>query len=427
MSYPHAEHPLELRPLQDQQSSAATVPLLKDMEESSSSPPQSQLLQGPHSRRFPSSLLNYIPTGQRGRRLSYVLLGVIIMLGWIGLILAFARVESKSEKVNLEGDGRVYRGRNYSSEDEIWMLQGALRKLNSEDRTLTVQWSASQYFANNDTHMPLILSPDYYPGGVNMYRDVQAVIDKHLTYYDPRNTAGYIYYQLDNATAYPIGNVGLRTWDSFDTDIDLTDVDGASVWRQPMRGYPFDQWKGDIVIASNNVENSIIDFNDPYHYALSFDGISLEDSLLNWRISAKSNCTCRSDDSVENCDLRIRFKIRRPTLVKFTVIAVVIVNWLSTLAIFFLTGETLLLRRMRVVNDTDMLGVLFASLFALPGVRSLLPDAPPFGCTIDLVGILPNVIIISLCAFIWACMKLNANFNGENDDKAKKKASKDDA
>ena len=70
-------------------------------------------------------------------------------------------------------------------------------------------------------------------------------------------------------------------------------------------GYPFDQWKGDIVIASvgadfhctaralknthqNNVENSIIDFNDPYHYALSFDGISLEDSLL--YVEAKSTC-----------------------------------------------------------------------------------------------------------------------------------------
>ena len=49
----------------------------------------------------------------------------------------------------------------------------------------------------------------------------------------------------------------------------------------------------------------------------------------------------------------------------------VIVNWLSTLAILFLTGETLLLRRMRVVNDTDILGVLFASLFALPGMRRL--------------------------------------------------------
>ncbi|KAL1679610.1 hypothetical protein EV122DRAFT_209481 [Schizophyllum commune] len=443
MSYPHAECPVELHPLHDQQSSAATVPLMKDMEESSPSPPQSQLLQSPHSRRFPSTLLDYIPTGQRGRRLSYVLLGVIIMLGWIGLILAFAHVESRSEKVNLEMDSKKYRGRVNSSEDEIWMLKGALRRLDSDAQTLTVQWSASRYFSENGTSIPLILSEEYYPEGVNMYRDIQAVIDWDLVN-NTDNVYGYVFYKLDNASAYPIGNVGVREGDSFDTDVDLTDLEGASVWRQPMRGYPFDQWNGSIIIASvrshsdlatirdlmypqNNIGASLSYSNRTDLLALSFDGIYLEDSILNWRIKAESTCTCRDTDSFEYCDLHINFNVRRPTIVKFTVIAVVIVNWLSTLAIFFLTGETLLLRRMRVVNDTDILGVLFASLFALPGVRSLLPDAPPFGCTIDLVGILPNVIIISLCTFIWACMKLNANFNGENDDKAKKKASKDDA
>ncbi|KAI5888308.1 uncharacterized protein SCHCODRAFT_02601887 [Schizophyllum commune H4-8] len=436
MSYPHDEYPVELRPLPDQQPSAATVPLMKDMAESSTSPRRLSNQPGPLSNQYTSRLVKYVPESRRARRLVYILLGIAVILFWIGMILAFARFESKSERTNLEGDAQKYRGRGNSSEDEIWLLQGALRKLNSEDRTLTVQWSAAQYFANNNSQIPLILSQDDYPAGVNMYRDIQAVIDETLTNDSVYNPNGYIFYQLDNATAYPIGNVGLREWDSFDTDIDLTDVEGASVWRQPMRGYPFDQWTGSIVIAScsllkylyqNNVWYSIAEFNDTQHYALSFDGISLDDSLLNWRIHATSDCTCRNDDNYEHCDLHIDFSVRRPTIVKFTVIAVVIVNWLSTLVIFFLTGETLLLRRMRIVNSTDILSVLFAALFALPGVRSLLPDAPPFGCTIDLVGILPNVIIISLCTFCWACMKMNGQFNGENDTKVQETPSERDA
>lgn len=44
-----------------------------------------------------------------------------------------------------------------------------------------------------------------------------------------------------------------------------------------------------------------------------------------------------------------------------------------------------------------MLGVSFTALFALPTIRSTLPGVPEFGALIDLLGIIPNVIIISLC------------------------------
>ena len=69
------------------------------------------------------------------------------------MILAFAHVESRSEKVNLEMDSKKYRGRVNSSEDEIvsckviarlttltlsqWMLKGALRRLDSDAQTLS--------------------------------------------------------------------------------------------------------------------------------------------------------------------------------------------------------------------------------------------------------------------------------------------------
>ena len=65
--------------------------------------------------------------------------------------------------------------------------------------------------------------------------DSQAVIDWDLVN-NTDNVDDYFFYKLDNASAYPIGNVGVREGDSFDTDVDLTDLEGASVWRQPMRG-----------------------------------------------------------------------------------------------------------------------------------------------------------------------------------------------
>ena len=116
--------------------------------------------------------------------------------------------------------------------------------------------------------------------------------------------------------------------------------------------------------------------------------------------------------------------------------AVLVVNWLSTIVIFLLTGEALLLRRLHIVDGTDILGVLFAALFALPGVSVLLgttvarllidfSTSGAFAATgrpairqhdrcvriallaharahlwpPDLVGILPNVIIISCVSF----------------------------
>jgi hypothetical protein len=42
----------------------------------------------------------------------------------------------------------------------------------------------------------------------------------------------------------------------------------------------------------------------------------------------------------------------------------------------------------------------------LPSVRAILPGAPDFGALIDLVGIIPNVIIISICTTIFAVQKL---------------------
>ena len=70
---------------------------------------------------------------------------------------------------------------------------------------------------------------------------------------------------------------------------------------------------------------------------------------------------------------------------------------LITLSICILTGEAIILERMYILSGSDILSICLTSLFALPSVRSVLPGAPPFGCLIDMVGILPNVILISIC------------------------------
>jgi hypothetical protein len=69
----------------------------------------------------------------------------------------------------------------------------------------------------------------------------------------------------------------------------------------------------------------------------------------------------------------------RPALVQFTAVLSIVVNWTSTFIIFVLTSEVLLMRRGFMMSGTDLLGVTFTSLFALPSIRLLLPGAPEFG------------------------------------------------
>lgn len=83
-----------------------------------------------------------------------------------------------------------------------------------------------------------------------------------------------------------------------------------------------------------------------------------------------------------------------------------IVNWLTTIGIFFLTAEAVIMRRYYIISDTDLLGVAVTGIFALPGLRAILPGAPDFGAIIDLIGILPNVIIVSLCTVTIAVSKV---------------------
>lgn len=73
---------------------------------------------------------------------------------------------------------------------------------------------------------------------------------------------------LDNVTAPLLGTIGSRAWftysfefhteifmqahkwDSVDTDIDMAAREGAEIWTQPLFGYPWDVWTGEIVLTT---------------------------------------------------------------------------------------------------------------------------------------------------------------------------------
>ncbi|CAG7847409.1 SubName: Full=Uncharacterized protein {ECO:0000313/EMBL:CCA68168.1} [Serendipita indica DSM 11827] len=71
------------------------------------------------------------------------------------------------------------------------------------------------------------------------------------------------------------------------------------------------------------------------------------------------------------------------------------------------------MRRGKMLNGTDSLGVCFTALFELPTIRALLPGAPDYGCTLDLVGVLPATLLVTLCAVAVAVAKLSKRCKDE--------------
>lgn len=279
---------------------------------------------------------------------------------------------------------------------------------------------------------------------LEIYRDILTKIYvDNATAADP-NAARSHWYRIDNSSAPHVAVIGVHLWDSFSTDISLQQAgDSADIWTQPLVAYPWDQWEGSTVFVANEIrppqtddskEQNIKAQNVTGGHVLPLVGARLVDTALNWRFNLTFENPCpQASSEVQSyftqvgeqaqywmpehndaldivtvpCHLSIKITASRPPLVKFAVMMSLVVNWTSTFFIFVLTCEALIMRRGFIVSGTDILGVTFTALFALPSVRLLLPGAPEFGCLIDLVGIIPNVIIISLCICAIAVTKLN--------------------
>ncbi|KAG8846429.1 hypothetical protein FRB91_000824 [Serendipita sp. 411] len=363
-------------------------------------------------------------------RLLYCGIGLVLLVVWIGVMLSLVGAEVTYEKKNLQGSVRT---NNYggSALDYI-MLKGSLVNFDVDKRTLAVSWSGL-YGPNNSTD-PVEFADSAnpaspkFPDGIEIYRDVSSVLYNATYFDDVENVTSSVWaYQVDNRTAKHIGVIGVHSWDSFDTDIQFTQRYARNAWLQPLLGYPFDQWHGEIVFVANNVFVSKF-FNLNSSGVMEIGGIQLADSTLNWRFSFEFTNTCSGDDpnaiidytNITSlppfCHTKIEFDGSRPPLLIFCAVAAVVVNWTCALFIFILTCEAIIMRRSYMLEGTDILSMCFTALFALPTIRSLLPGAPSYGAIIDLVGILPCTLIVALCAVCVAVAKLNKRHKPQKEE-----------
>ncbi|KAL1701434.1 hypothetical protein EV121DRAFT_282662 [Schizophyllum commune] len=381
-----------------------------------------------HVRRYSRQWMSLSWNNQvkrRGKwpRIVYTVAGVVIIALWVVAVLVFAQHETRTQEKNLTEDVARLKSIAIGDIGDALVLKGVLRGFDVDHRVLTVQWSVVYLDEDKTTFHDLgTSSSNTYE--FNIYRDVKAIPDDEATEFFEDQTT---YYRVDNSTANRIATVGVHPWDSFDTDIDMAQAVDNDVWKQPVFGYPWDVWHGSLAIVSTVAEFDRL-YNTTGLGVFSLNAVSMKDSLLNWKIMPRSWTPCTEVNST-SCELYIDFEASRPGIVIFCVIVVVVVNCtcpiflphilsltlssllagICTLAIFLVTGEVILLKRRHILAGTDMLSVCFSALFALPTVRSLLPGAPgDFGAVIDFVGILPNVIIISLCTTVFACAKLRS-------------------
>ncbi|KIM32283.1 hypothetical protein M408DRAFT_326900 [Serendipita vermifera MAFF 305830] len=346
----------------------------------------------------------------RWPRVAYVLLGLVLICVWIGVMLNFANEEVKFERNNLEGSSS--RGDSRRDIGQT-VIKGTLRQFDPYQRSLTVMWSIAYLDADNKTLLDYGRSKDD-TFHFNLYRDVKAVPEERNTTVTDIDLTDV--YRVDNITEIPIAVLGAHPWDSVTTSIDFTQAVAENAWEQPLFGYPFDTWVGQIVFAMTDRDFAKqAGLNNSFIIGIA-DAV-LADSTFNWRITASTNDTCSLPEADAGCELHIDFAGKRPALVIFAAMVALIVNWLITVAIFLVTGEAVVMHRVHILKETDILGVCLTALFALPSVRSILPGAPDFGCIIDLIGIIPNIIIISLCTTAVAVSKLRMRRSrAEKDD-----------
>ncbi|KAG8832307.1 hypothetical protein FRC20_007928, partial [Serendipita sp. 405] len=264
-------------------------------------------------------------------RIVYCGIGLVFIVVWIGIMLSLVDQEMKHEAKNTEGKSR--RNSLDISDEESFAesvrinpglfsaqfaltspkisLQGSIVNFNIEKRALTVSWSG--LYSPNTTVQPVPLgnSSDLdrslvFPDGIEIYRDISAT-PYHYTWIDTDDPTGnmtydWISYETDNKTAVPIGVIGAHTWDSFETDITFTQKLSKNAWRQPLLGYPFDQWEGKIVFVANDREIGNIS-NHTRGAVFGLSRVRLTDSTLNWRFDYDYEDACAGNSSVNWSDI----------------------------------------------------------------------------------------------------------------------------
>jgi hypothetical protein len=125
-----------------------------------------------------------------------------------------------------------------------------------------------------------------------------------------------------------------------------------------------------------------------------------------------------------SCVQHIDVTGRRPGLVIFAAMVALVVNWTTTIGIFLITCEAVIMQRTHILR----VGLQSMALYCIStgnrypwrlldcSLRAILPGAPDFGAVIDLIGIIPNIIVISLCTTVFAVSKLRMRRSKEGEE-----------
>jgi hypothetical protein len=281
----------------------------------------------------------------RWPRIIYFSFGAILIAIWVVVMLTFANNVVKDEKSNSAGTLPKHGSRRQQGQ---LIMQGTLTQFDPDARVLTISWALVTPGSDNVTLVPIGATNDTaFP--YNIYRDVKAIPENRSSPYSNNTIDLTGQYRIDNATLAPIAVLGQHDWDNVDTDIDFAQAVADNAWKQPEFAYPFDVWQGSIVLAATDREaaeaaglsNAII---------VELSDVSLTDSTLNWKITADPTDTCQLPDVFSGCELHINLTARRPALVIFATIVAVIVNWTSTISIFLLTGEAVVMKRYYILR-----------------------------------------------------------------------------
>ncbi|KAG8798055.1 hypothetical protein FRC16_008126 [Serendipita sp. 398] len=327
---------------------------------------------------------------KRVGRTMYIVCGLVLLAVWLTVTMLFGRNLETNELMN----SSLYNNGTGGAPDQIGnlFLVGQLNTFDSASRNLNLDWTAIQVsvpLKNGDilaSQIDLDRREDTVP--LAMFRDVLAVPDMgtNITDYQP--------YRIQNPHVKPVGFLGLTQFDQINTNIGMGQK-STNFWLQPEFGYPFDVFQGKITwVAANN--ETITRTGRPGTDVHAISGAILTDSLLNMKVQYKVVPTCLFDDA-PGCELIIQFWVTRTGLVKFCVFVVFGINWFVTIALFLLTGESLLLNRHNILESTDIFAVCFSGV-------------PGYGCALDMLGILPNMIIITLCTVFFAISRLRLRY-----------------
>ena len=164
------------------------------------------------------------------------------------------------------------------------------------------------------------------------------------------------------------------------------DISRGSVWR-----FPFDRYMAALTI-------SIYPGSEQHEQKLRPFHLTMWERLPGWELDAS---IIKPSDEARGLALSVR--VRRPIL--HVIFATALYTATSVLGITAITIGALMFVGSRKMDST-FAAVLAAMLFTIPGLRSLMPGAPPLGVAADVIFLLAAELAViaslALVIFTWA-------------------------